>query len=428
MRSLVISLYILVLGCMFLISFVVEQWGESYYKQETGEEYLAYSQKLTPLIEKEILENPQDTQGILRFWSDIIEDDPEAIQIIELSALNQKSTASLEAYIDTLDITNQTDHVHIISPFKDSSLQNQAISFTYYDSFSDAIVIKYYIGRFIIYAFMTLILTLIAWLVYRYINQISQVAKSVSSGRFDLRMPNSRLQAVQNLATDINNMATSIEEKNNENLILTGAIHHELRIPITRIRLALDMLIQMKQDTTSLELLADMDQDLEELSSLMEELLTISRLRLRGVELDKEDISLSQQISTLVQTLNHDKVHLTIHEDLTLQANQTLLDRALINIINNGIKYSDTKLVISARKEANLFILTFEDDGIGISENERDMILKPFYRTDKSRNRNTGGFGLGLAIADLVIKDCQGQIKIAQSELGGAAISIHWHL
>ncbi|WP_438465690.1 sensor histidine kinase [Marinomonas sp. PE14-40] len=428
MRSLVISLYILVLGCMFLISLVVEQWGESYYKQETGEEYLAYSQKLTPLIEKDILENPQDTQDILRFWSDIIEDDPEAIQIIELGSQNQKNTANLDAYIVTLDITDQTDHVLIISPLKDSSLQNKAISFTYYDSFSDSIVIKYYIGRLIIYTFMTLTLTLIAWLVYRYINQISQVAKSVSAGRFDLKMPNSRIQALQNLATDINNMAASIEEKNNENLILTGAIHHELRIPITRIRLALDMLIQMKQDTTSLELLADMDQDLEELSSLMEELLTISRLRLRGVELDKEDVSLSNQLISLTQKLSNAKVHLNTHEDLTLQANQTLLDRALINIINNGIKYSDTKLVISTRKEENLFILTFEDDGIGIPENERDMILKPFYRTDKSRNRNTGGFGLGLAIADLVIKDCQGQIKIAQSPLGGVAISIHWHL
>ena len=428
MRSLVISLYILVLGCMFLISLVVEQWGESYYKQETGEEYLAYSQKLAPLIEKEILENPQNTQRILRFWSDIIEDDPEAIQIIELGSQNQKNTANLDAYIDTLDITDQTDHVHIISPLRDSSLQSKAISFTYYESFSDSIVIQYYIGRIIIYAFMTLILTLIAWLVYRYINRISQVAKSVSAGNFDLKMPNSRIQALQNLATDINNMAASIEEKNNENLILTGAIHHELRIPITRIRLALDMLIQMKQDTTSLELLTDMDQDLEELSSLMEELLTISRLRLRDVELDKEDVSLSNQLISLTQKLSSPKVHLNTQEDLTIKTNQVLLDRALINIINNGIKYSDTKLIISTRRETNHFILTFEDDGIGIPENERDMILKPFYRTDKSRNRNTGGFGLGLAIADLVIKDCQGQIKIAQSPLGGAAISIHWHL
>ena len=421
MRSLVISLYILVLGCLLVVSFVVEEWGAQYYKQDISEQYLDYSEQLTPLIVKEMLANPTQFDKTLSFWSKIIEENEDAIQLITVPIQEQS-----QAYIETMDLNDQADYVHIISPINQKEFNNQALSFTFYDSYSDSFIIQYYIGRIAVYAFMTLVLTLIAWLVYRYINQISLVAKAVSMGNFDVKMPNSRIQALQNLATDINNMAQSIEEKNNENLILTGAIHHELRIPITRIRLALDMLIQSKQETSSLELLADMDDDLEELSSLMEELLTISRLRLRGVAIDKESLSISEALTTLLTKVKQSSIQLNIHDDLIIQANRTLLDRALLNIINNGIKYSDKQLLISTKVEADTFSLIFEDDGMGIPENERELILKPFYRTDKSRNRNTGGFGLGLAIADLVIKDCQGQIQITQSKLGGASIAISW--
>ncbi len=424
MRSLVISLYSLILGCMFLITYVVEQWGMTYYKQDISEQYLQYSSMLTPLIEKDLLDSPDETLKTLTYWSHIIEEDEDAIQLIKIP----DSLKNTQTHIDTLDITEQADYIHIISPLSHSKLNNKALSFTFYDSYSDSFIIQYYLGRLIIYAFMTLILTIIAWLVYRYINQISQVAKSVSSGNFNIKMPSNRILALQTLASDINNMADTIEEKHNENLILTGAIHHELRIPITRIRLALDILIQMKTDTSSLELLTDMDDDLEELSSLMEELLTISRLRLRGVELDKEPISIGSTLKTIVDNIDKANIQVSIPCDFTLNANRTLLERALFNIINNGIKYSDNILSISSKIESGFFILMFEDDGIGIPEDERASILKPFYRTDKSRNRNTGGFGLGLAIADLVIKDSQGQIKIAQSHLGGAAISIHWKI
>lgn len=422
MRSLALSLYVLVLGCMLLISYVVELWGMAYYKQDVSEQYLQYSNMLTPLIEKELIAQPNQIDKTLAHWSTIIEEDIEAIQYINLP----DSSARQTAYIDTLDITDQTDFIHIISPLKQKTHQGKALSFTFYDSFSDSLVVQYYMGRIVVYIFMTLILTLIAWLVYRYINQLSRVAKSVAAGNFALKMPDNRLQALQNLATDINAMAMSIEEKHNENLILTGAIHHELRIPITRIRLALDMLMQMKSDSTSLELLVDMDDDLEELSCLMEELLTISRLRLKGIELDKEEIAICSILNTLIDKTHRTEINDEMTTDFKINANCTLLERALINIINNALKYCNNRVVISTKNESDFFILTIEDDGMGIPENERALILKPFYRTDKSRNRNTGGFGLGLAIADLVIKDCQGQLKITESKLGGAAISIYW--
>lgn len=422
MRSLVISLYILVLGCMLLISFVVEQWGNEYYKQDISNQYLDYAHMLTPIIEKDIIAKPEQLAQTLAYWSKIIEEDDDAITLITLD----KTQHVDGVFVETLAIDDQADYLHIISPLEGQTLQGKALSFTFYDSYSDSFIIQYYLGRLIIYAVMTLILTLIAWLVYRYINQISQVAKSVSQGDFSHKMPTSRIHALQNLASDINNMASSLEEKNNENLILTGAIHHELRIPITRIRLALDMLIQSKQETSSLELLTDMDDDLEELSSLMEALLTISRLRLTGVEIDKENLSLSHVLSQLLKPLDQSKIELTCQDDFQLFANKTLLDRALLNIINNAIKYSNKIVRITAKRDAGGYQICVEDDGMGIPETERDLILKPFYRTDKSRNRNTGGFGLGLAIADLVIKDCQGQINITQSPLGGASISISW--
>ncbi|NQZ09128.1 MAG: hypothetical protein HRT35_18375 [Algicola sp.] len=257
-------------------------------------------------------------------------------------------------------------------------------------------------------------------------NKISRVTESVANGKFDQKMPNSRVPALQKLAGDINTMAATIEEKTADNIILTGAIHHELRIPITRIRLALDMAVHGNTDEMTAELLTGMDGDLEELSSLMEELLTISRLRLKGVELAKEPLAMQSIIEKVTKDINSPLVTIDNTADFTLQANQTLMERALYNIISNATKYADNAVMISSCIESGQFVLNVGDDGMGIPEDERDLILKPFYRTDKSRNRNTGGFGLGLAIADMVIKDTQGVIEIGDSELGGALITLRW--
>ena len=139
MRSLVISLYILVLGCLLVVSFVVEEWGAQYYKQDISEQYLDYSEQLTPLIVKEMLANPTQFDKTLSFWSKIIEENEDAIQLITVPIQEQS-----QAYIETMDLNDQADYVHIISPINQKEFNNQALSFTFYDSYSDSFIIQYF--------------------------------------------------------------------------------------------------------------------------------------------------------------------------------------------------------------------------------------------------------------------------------------------
>ncbi|HDL5444297.1 TPA: GHKL domain-containing protein, partial [Mannheimia haemolytica] len=101
-----------------------------------------------------------------------------------------------------------------------------------------------------------------------------------------------------------------------------------------------------------------------------------------------------------------------------------LLASALENLIRNGQKYAKKMLSVSMNVEDGHLFLTVEDDGEGVPENEYENILKPFYRVDEARARETGGAGLGLAIVQNVVKQHQGTIHLDKSNMGGLKIEL----
>lgn len=426
MRTLALILYLTVLGFLLVISFLVEQIGGDYYAKELGSNYIEYTHKVTPVIEKALLTDSDNASKVLQTWSEIISEGNDAIELVELTAPLGK------AKVLSVEFDEQTDEIYILSPLQSEHFVNKALKIRFIDAYSDDVINLVNSGYVIIYLLMAVMLTVVAWVIYRYISRISKVTESVAAGSFDLRMPDSRIPALKKLAEDINTMTDTIAEKTTDNLILTGAIHHELRIPITRIRLALDMAVGSNQDEFLQELLSGMDDDLEELSALMEELLTISRLRLKGLSPDKAPVHLREILTNVCQDINNPMIVLNEIAAFELKANHTLLERALHNIISNAVKYAKSTVLVEAKvindNQSSQYTITVADDGPGIPEDERRLILKPFYRIDKSRNRTTGGFGLGLAIADMVLKETHGTIDIGQSTLHGAEFKISWRV
>ena len=102
-----------------------------------------------------------------------------------------------------------------------------------------------------------------------------------------------------------------------------------------------------------------------------------------------------------------------------MRADRRLLARAIGNLLRNGQKYCEGVVRLSARRSSGLEIVV-EDDGPGIPEPERLRVFEPFYRLDRSRDRATGGFGLGLSIAQKAVALHGGTIRVEQSDLGGA--------
>ncbi|WP_281561572.1 ATP-binding protein [Thalassomonas sp. RHCl1] len=436
MRTLAVILYLSIVSCLLLASYATETLLDDYYQEEIREEYQQYAQLITLLIARELGSDNAHNQQRLAYWQNYLDEEVESIELIPLP---ESITAQSPSYARILDISDQTDNLEVVSalpPHGDDhpSLKNKALKFHFISSFSDEYIGVYYLGVVAIYFFLALIISLLSWAMYRYLRQVAKVSRALAGGDFTSRMPTYRIPALQELGNDINQMATALEDKTQENIILTGAIHHELRIPVTRLRLALDIALSGGSEESIRELLQDMDEDLEELSALMEEILTISRLRLNSVEIAREEVGLQQILDRVMAQIDEQikdtkaeiTVSLSTTPEFSVWANPTLLERALFNVISNGIKYCQSRVDITLSREKDQVILSVVDDGPGIEEDERARIIKPFYRTDKSRNRDTGGFGLGLAIANMVVKDTCGRLSITDSPLGGARVSFHW--
>ena len=417
MRTLAIILSVIVLGCLTIITLFVDTYLTDEYDQQVAVRFLAYAQIVSPLIEQSLLAGSE--QQAIEQWLPVISQQGGSIKLIDYPNTDRQHV------VKSVVVTDQTDIVEVIAPLQAAKYQQQALLITFHDGFNDQQMALFNRSVAIVFAMMAIVLTIIVWPVYAYIRRIGKVTDAVAAGRFDLTMPDNPIPALKKLAADINAMSVTIQDKTTDNLILTGAIHHELRIPITRMRLALDMALGSDQDEILQELLTGIDDDLEALSNLMEELLTISRLRLKGMALEQEPIDVAKLVAKVCDDTT---AECSLLPPFKLTANYTLLERAIVNVVNNALKYANSKVEVKAKLENQRWVLSICDDGIGISEDERELVFKPFYRTDKSRNRTTGGFGLGLAIAEMVIKDTQGKIEIGQSDLGGAGFYLSWPL
>ena len=116
-------------------------------------------------------------------------------------------------------------------------------------------------------------------------------------------------------------------------------------------------------------------------------------------------------------------INTNIPETVYLDGRKNLIIRCFNNLIDNSIKYSKN-ILITLKKSNNTILITIDDDGPGIPENERENVFKPFYKVDKSRNQTKSSVGLGLSIASDIIRSHGGDIELGESDMGGLKIKI----
>jgi len=214
-------------------------------------------------------------------------------------------------------------------------------------------------------------------------------------------------------------------------------VSHELKTPITSIRGFLDTIIETPdaRPEDRERFMQIVSQQVDRLQSIVNDLLTFSNLEheIEKGAVDLHNTGLCGIIRNSIQICSEKarsrKIELLAGKDLDLQApvNSQLLEQALINLIDNAIKYSNegTRVEISAKKTDDEIVLSVKDEGIGIPEIHRPRIFERFYCVDKSRSREMGGTGLGLAIVKHVAIAHQGHVEV-ESEAGkGSTFSIH---
>jgi two-component system sensor histidine kinase BaeS len=245
------------------------------------------------------------------------------------------------------------------------------------------------------------------------------------------------------LSRDYNELALTLAENESARKRWLANISHELRTPVAILSLELEAMLDGIRPMTKENVLSAND-ELKHLAKLIDDLHQLTIADVGGMQYTKlnEDITLliNGEKNKYQSYLADKNIALTLdllNDPLYIYGDRTRLFQLFENIINNSIKYSEANTVkISSRitdsHSGNLtestiksfVILTFEDDGVGVEEQHLPHLFEYLYRTDESRNRKTGGAGIGLSICNSIVIAHQGEILASKSSLGGLAITI----
>ena len=253
------------------------------------------------------------------------------------------------------------------------------------------------------------------------LQSLSKVADDFGAGKLAARAHMRPSDSIYPLAERINHMAGRIEGLLDSQRNLMHAVSHEIRTPIARLEFALELL-RDAADPALEKRIAGMAGDLKELNALVGELLGMAKLD-SSQALQRAPFALAPVLLGCLDGIAGVQVELA--PDLgSIDADARLLARAAGNLLRNAQKYADGQIRLSARRSGAQVHVVVEDNGPGIPEAERARIFEPFFRLDRSRDRNTGGFGLGLSIAHKAIALHGGTLAVDTSALGGARFTI----
>jgi len=203
-----------------------------------------------------------------------------------------------------------------------------------------------------------------------------------------------------------------IRHLNQRSEMLSG-ISHDLRTPLTRLKLQLSFIKDK-------ELSKRMSLDIDEMEKMLNEYLQFTSSSYLGKD---EIFDISELIESTINKYNDDNISKDLIPRIYMNGRKNLIERSLGNIINNSIKYAD-KISLGLSKKNNNIIITIDDDGPGIPESEYQNVFKPFYKLDKSRGNSRSSVGLGLSITSDIIKSHGGNILLEKSPLNGLRVKV----
>ena len=212
---------------------------------------------------------------------------------------------------------------------------------------------------------------------------------------------------------EFDKMRKRITRHLNQRSEMLSGISHDLRTPLTRIKLQLAF-IKDKEISNKLS------NDVSEMEKMLNEYLQFAS---SSSEEKTETFDISELLESTVIRYEKKEITTDIPERVFLDGRKNLIRRCFNNLIDNSIKYSNN-ILISLKKSANSIIIIIDDDGPGIPKNERENVFKPFYKIDKSRSNSKSSVGLGLSIASDIIRSHGGNISLETSPANGLRTKI----
>ena len=271
---------------------------------------------------------------------------------------------------------------------------------------------------FVLWTTLPSILLLVIALIFlknqtRPLVRLAKAAEKFGKGEYvnDFR-PSGALE-IRKAAYEFDRMVKRINRHLNQRSEMLSGISHDLRTPLTRLKLQLAMLKEK-------DISKQMSKDIDEMESMLNDYLQFAKTQTTEVTSKIDLKNLFDQIQSNFDTKN---LKISHKEDIELMGRPNALKRCFKNIIQNGLTYGKN-VSVEIEKSTNRISIIFHDDGPGIPEDQYKNVFKPFLRLDKSRSLNKSGVGLGLAIVEDIINSHGGNIQLGKSRLNGLQVKI----
>lgn len=283
-------------------------------------------------------------------------------------------------------------------------------------------------------------ISVVVIIVYRKINQplseIAAVATRFSDGKFEAVIPDYDIREVAELGVALNSMAEQLGRLESLRQDFVANVSHELKTPIATVKSYVETLLDGSQhDAEDIEYFLNVIQKQNDrLAAIVDDLLMLSRLEsspaYQALELIKHEASellrASAEICQIRADVKNIRIHMRCSPDLLIQIDHSLMTQAIVNLLDNAIKYSadDTTITLSAKRVNKQIELAVCDQGSGIPEKDIPRLFERFYRVDKSRSRRIGGTGLGLAIVKHIVGIHHGRLTVVNNTDAGCCFTI----
>ena len=243
--------------------------------------------------------------------------------------------------------------------------------------------------------------------------RLAKAAERFGKGDYVNNFRSSGSLEIRKASFEFDRMAKRINRHLNQRAEMLSGISHDLRTPLTRLKLQLAMLNQK-------DLSKEMSKDIDEMEKMLNDYLQFAK---NQAQENTSKIDLTLLFNSIKNQFASEKLTIYGKEKIELEVRPSALRRSFVNIIQNGLAYGNN-VIVNIQKGNNRALITIEDDGPGIPEDQYKNVFKPFFRLDKSRSLNQSGVGLGLAIVEDIINSHGGAIQLGKSKDGGLQVRV----
>lgn len=279
--------------------------------------------------------------------------------------------------------------------------------------------------------YLVLLFLFLLW-IYPLLRQLHQLRKSAiafAQGKLHQRIKHSRLPYIKDIEVEFNHMAQRIEDLISDVKLLSSAVSHDLRTPLARIRFGVDTLQEEEDPVLRRHFEKKIRKNVDEMTALVETLLTYSRLDQSMLELKTDDVNFTQLIDHSIKLNETASTEITFkhsqHDIFIHAADQRYIAILVNNLLLNAMHYGNGLVNVGLQAGREVIQLSIEDNGCGVKKEQQDKIFLPFVRGNHEQTNDYKGHGIGLAIVKRIVDWHRGTISVTSSRaLSGARFTI----